>query len=231
MAGLPTCIHLEGPQGQVLLDCGAAVLPGLSRHGLDPARLDAIVLSHLHGDHFAGVPFALLEASFGSPRTRPLVVAGPGGHEIRIRDTLELLFPGAWRHVEERVPLRFVELPARQVCAVGPTEVVAFPVEHPSGSRSFALRVTMAGRAVGFSGDTEWTETLLDVARDADLFICECSSFERRVPYHLSYRTIQDRLPHLAARRIVLTHLGTEMIARLPEVELECAADDLTLHL
>ena len=69
------------------------------------------------------------------------------------------------------------------------------------------------------------------MARDADLFICECSSFERRVPYHLSYRTIQDRLPHLAARRIVLTHLGTEMIARLPEVELECAADDLTLHL
>jgi ribonuclease BN (tRNA processing enzyme) len=56
--------------------------------------LDIILLSHLHGDHFGGLPFLILDAQF-SRRTRPLVIAGPPGVEARVRDAMEVLFPGS----------------------------------------------------------------------------------------------------------------------------------------
>ncbi len=222
---LPTCIHLDHPGGQVLIDCGGAVLASLSRAGLAPVAIDTIFLTHLHGDQFAGVPFVILEACFVSQRSNPLVIAGPPDVESRVRQTLELLFPGAGAYVDERMTLRFVELVERRPTPLGPSTVEAYPVVHPSGSTSFGLRVTVAGKTVAYSGDTEWTDALVDLAHEADLFICECYSFETVVPYHLSYRTLQDRLPRLSAKRLILTHLGREMFAHRPQIDLECADD------
>jgi len=98
----------------------------------------------------------------------------------------------------------------------------------------YALRVEGAGRTIAYSGDTEWTDTLLNVAAGADLFICECFAFEREARYHLNWRTIEANLPKLGAKRVLLTHLGPEALAnrngiRHPQVSL--AEDGLQLEL
>src|SRR5256885_5253601 len=82
-----TCIHVQAAGAQVLLDCGASSLVAMRRFGVDPQAIDAVVLSHLHGDHFGGVPFLILDAQF-KRRTRPLTVAGPPGVEARVRATM-----------------------------------------------------------------------------------------------------------------------------------------------
>jgi ribonuclease BN (tRNA processing enzyme) len=64
------------------MDCGASSLIAMRRFGVDPSAIDAVILSHLHGDHFGGVPFLILDGQF-TRRTRPLVVAGPPGLEAR----------------------------------------------------------------------------------------------------------------------------------------------------
>lgn len=80
-----------------------------------------------------------------------------------------------------------------------------------------ALRLELGGCTIAFSGDTGWRDTLKDVARDADLFICQAYAFSREASGFLSHRTIADHLAELGCRRSILHHIGPEMQARLGE--------------
>jgi ribonuclease BN (tRNA processing enzyme) len=84
---------------------------------------------------------------------------------------------------------------------------------------------------LAYSGDTAWTERLVEVARGADLFVCEAYTFEQNVPYHVSYRTLQEHRGRLACRRLMVTHMGPEMLRRAPEADVECAADGQIISL
>jgi ribonuclease BN (tRNA processing enzyme) len=218
-----TCLCVSGAGDAGLIDCGASSLVALRRAGVDPGEIGWVLLSHLHGDHFGGVPFFILDGQF-SRRTRPLVVAGPPGVRERVEAAMEVLFPGSTR-VTRRFATEFVELPERVASSVGPARVVAFAVEHASGAPAYALRVTYGDQVITYSGDTEWTESLVEAAAEANLFVCEAYAFEKKIRYHLDYRTLQEHLPRIGCRRLILTHLGPDMLARLAEVELECAED------
>jgi len=218
-----TCIHVALGASQLLLDCGASSLIAMRRFGVDPQAIDTVILSHLHGDHFGGVPFLILDGQF-KRRTRPLVVVGPPGVETRIKTTMEALFPGSTR-VERKFDTRFVELADRVPLAVGPLSVTAFEVSHASGAPPFALRVAGEGRTVAYSGDTEWTESLIEAARGADLFVAEALFFDKRVKYHLDLATLLQHRTRLDCRRLILTHMGEDMLARLDGLEVEAAED------
>jgi ribonuclease BN (tRNA processing enzyme) len=84
---------------------------------------------------------------------------------------------------------------------------------------------------VTYSGDTEWTESLVEAARGADVFVCEAYFFEKPIRYHLDYRTLAAHRARLDCRRIVLTHMSRDMLDRAAEADLECAADGLVLPL
>src|SRR5918995_4643256 len=158
-----TCFFVSAGRDRFLIDCGATSLVAMRRFGVDPSAIDTVFLSHLHGDHFAGLPFLLLEAQFVTRRSRPLTIVGPSGTRQRLLDALELLFPDsgqtAWRF-----PLEFLELEPHRSARAGGVAVTAYPVEHPSGAPSFALQFGCGGRRIGYSGDTEWTDQLIEVA-------------------------------------------------------------------
>jgi ribonuclease BN (tRNA processing enzyme) len=220
-----TCLLLSGAGEPILIDCGASSLIALKRAGVDPAGIGWVVVSHLHGDHFGGLPFLILEGQF-SRRTRPLVVAGPPGVRQRVEAAMEVLFPGSTR-VSRRFATEFVELGERVEASVGPATVTAFAVEHASGAPAYALRVQYGGKLVAYSGDTEWTESLVAAARGADLFVCEAYSFERKIRYHLDYGALREHAARIDCRRIILTHMGPDMLSRLGGVEHEHAEDGL----
>lgn len=218
-----TCFHVRAEVTQFLIDCGASSLIAMKRFGVDPSSLDIILLSHLHGDHFGGLPFLILDAQF-SRRTRPLVIAGPPGVEARIRDAMEVLFPGS-SAVQRKFIVQFAKLAEGSETVLGPLSVIPYRVVHPSGAPSFALRVTCGGKVIGYSGDTEWTDTLVQAARGADLFICEAYVFEKKIKYHLDYRTLMDRRTQLGCRRLMLTHMSDDMLQRLQGLDADWAED------
>ena len=220
---LQTCIHVRSGEETLLIDCGASSLTAMNRFGVDPSSVDRILISHLHGDHFGGIPFLILDGQFAR-RTRPLLVAGPEGVEERVKASMKVFFPGSSK-VERKFPLSFAELSPRRETTLGSLQVTSFEGVHPSGSSSLALRIHLAGRTISYSGDTEWTESLLDAARDADLFICEAYYFEKKIKYHLDYRTILGQLPRLGCRRIILTHMSQDLLSRLGEVRIDWAED------
>ncbi len=225
-----TCIYAETPSVRVLLDCGASSLIAMRRCGVDPAWIDAILLTHLHGDHFGGLPFFILEAQLVSKRTRPLVIAGPPGTQARVQAAQEVLFADSSR-VQQKFRIEFVEIKERTPLAVAGLRVTAYPAAHASGAPSYALRIESGGKTLVYSGDTDWADALAEAARGADLFICEAYFFEKRTKYHMNYRTLMEHRAALECRRIVLTHMSADLLSRLSEVEIEPAADGKKLFI
>jgi ribonuclease BN (tRNA processing enzyme) len=208
----------------VLVDCGASALIAMRRAGVDPASVEWVVVSHLHGDHFAGLPFMILDGQFRR-RTRPLRIAGPPGLTERLRSAMEVLFPGS-STAKRRFGVEVVELAARTPTSLGPAVVTAIEVVHPSGAPAYALRLRYGGRIVAYSGDTEWTDALVEVATGADLFVCEAYFFDKPVKYHMSFAALAMNRSRLGCRRLVLTHMSDDMLGRSPAPDLE-VADDL----
>jgi ribonuclease BN (tRNA processing enzyme) len=223
------CISVRAPEGHALLDCGATSLVALKRLGIDPGTVDAVLVTHLHGDHFGGLPFLILDGQF-SRRTRPLVVAGPPGLAARLPQTMEALYPGS-STVERRFTVEVVELPERVETAVGPFRATAYPVDHASGAPAYALRLLAGDSIVACSGDTAWTDTLLEVATGADLFVCEAYTYERAVRYHLPYAGIREHREQLGCRRLLLTHPGPDLLDHRADLDDELAEDGQVLTL
>ena len=230
-----TCLHLEDTdpsapdEGALLIDCGATSLVAMKKWGIDPNTIGSVALSHLHGDHFAGVPWLILDGRF-SGRRRPLVVAGPAGAEQRVRETFQALYPAA-PAAELPFDVRYDELSAGAPHRLGPATVTPYEVVHQSGAPSFGLRVQYGSRVIGYSGDTEWTDRLVDLAAGADLFVCECNSWEKPIPGHMDYPTLLARRGQLDCRRLIITHLGPEMIAHKEALEIEAAVDGMVVQL
>jgi ribonuclease BN (tRNA processing enzyme) len=223
------CIHLRGRNDQdpVLLDCGATSLSALRSAGLDPGEIAGVFVSHLHGDHFGGLPFLILDGQF-TRRSKPLAVAGPPGTGRRLSDAMECLFPGS-SAVSRRFPLDVTELQPGVTSTVAGTQVIGWEVAHPSGAPALALRLEMGGRVIAYSGDTAWTDVLLEVADGADPFIAEAYRMDKVIPHHLRHADLATRRDVLTSSRIVLTHMGPDVLARRDEVLFETARDGLVL--
>jgi len=225
-----TCIHLSG-SGQVLLvDCGTTSLVALKSQGLDPNAVDAVAVTHLHGDHFGGLPLLILDGQF-SGRSAPLQVAGPPGIRIRLAETMEALFPGS-SQTRQRFPVEITELaPDGTPAELGASTVRGWEVEHASGAPPLALRIDIGGVRFAYSGDTRWTPALIEAADGADLFAVEAYTFDRPIRYHLDYQTLRAHLEEIRTQRIVLTHMSGDMLARLADADLPAAYDGMIVDL
>ena len=171
-----TCFFLESAKGTLLVDCGATSLVALKAHGLDPNRVDGIVLSHLHGDHFGALPFLLLDAQFLAQRERPLLIAGPPGTRARLDAALDVFFPRSTAN-KWRFSWKVMEIEVGRETDVLGHSVTTTEVVHYSGAPSTALRLSDGKALFAYSGDTEWVDALVAVADGADLFIVECYGY------------------------------------------------------
>ena len=189
----------------MLIDCGASSLIAMKRAGVDPSAVGWVLLTHLHGDHFGGLPFLVLDGQF-SRRTRPLVIAGPPGVRSRVEAAMEVFFPGSTT-VERRL-----RRSSSSCCRVGPS------LSAPPARRRFPSS-TRAGRVVRAAGgrwrarDRLLRRHRVDGQPDRSsprsrLFVCEAYTFERKIRYHLDYATLRAEAARLGCRRIVLTHMG-----------------------
>jgi ribonuclease BN (tRNA processing enzyme) len=220
----------ETPRSTFLVDCGPTVLFAMKNQEIDTGRIDFVIISHLHGDHFAGLPFLLLEYMYERPRTRPLVVLGPPGIEDRVRSVFRLLY----RDVGARplpFELRFRELVPEEPTTISDVEVLPIRVPHQDEDVALAVRLDVAGTRILYSGDTPWMDRFLELARGADLFLCECTAYDTSMGRHIEFTRLQPLLSQLGCRRLVLMHLGREMRERAASLGVECATEGLVIRL
>jgi ribonuclease BN (tRNA processing enzyme) len=226
---LQTCILIESGDFRCLVDCGASSLIALKRAAVDPNGIDTILVTHLHGDHFGGIPFLILDGQF-SGRSGRLLVAGPPGIAERVSQAMEVFFPGSSR-AQRKFETEFLELADGAPSTVGRLRVTPFEVIHACGAPPYALRIDLDGRTIAYSGDTEWTDRLLPAAADADLFIVEAYFHDKHVRFHLDYGTLAQHRAQLGCKRLIVTHMSPDLLARVAELPVEAAHDGLEVSL
>lgn len=219
---------VEADDRLFLLDCGPTSLLAMKRAGIAPQRLDAILLSHLHGDHFGGIPFFLIEYLYQKPPDNPLMIAGPPGTEERVLQLFELMYGGKGS-IEALARFRVLDPGRRQ--RVSDIDVFAFRVPHQTRDISLGLKVAYQGKQILFSGDSAWTEDFIEHARGVDLFLCECSFYREQPGMHVNYHALQANRHHLQCKELVLTHLGEEMLARSHELPAILAEDGMVIEI
>lgn len=224
------CIHLRPQDGSpVLLDCGATSLSALKRLGLDLGEVAAVFVSHLHGDHFGGIPFLILDGQF-SRRTAPLAVVGPPGTAQRLADTMECLFPGS-STAARRFGVDVTELAPGTSAAVSGTTARAWQAEHPSGAPTLILRLNLAGKTIAYTGDTAWTGAIADAAAHADLLIAEGYYRDKKIPYHLRLADLDAHRERLTSQRVIITHMSADVLGDDHPTSFDQARDGLIIDL
>jgi ribonuclease BN (tRNA processing enzyme) len=180
-------------------------MTALRKQRIDPNLVRTVLVSHLHGDHFGGLPFLVLDGQFRR-RTETLTVIGPPGTRSRLDVAMETLYPGS-STVTRRFEVRVLEHVDRQPREVDGLWCTPFEVRHASGAPAYALRVEGAVGSMAYSGDTEWTDALLEASEGVGLFLCEGYS-PGPVRWHLDLETLAANRHRLTCRRLVLTHLS-----------------------
>lgn len=221
---------LDAGGKRILLDAGPTLLAGLKRARLPTNSIDLVLISHLHGDHFAGLPFLILEYLYENPLKRRLTIAGPP----QLAERTWALFRNCYPETDPssvRDQIDFVVLPAAGEVTLAGARVRTMRTPHMTNELSLAFRVTLDGRTVVFSGDSGWTDELIELSTGSDLFLCECTYFEStHLRFHINYPELWDNHTRLTTRRLVITHVGREVLERAAEVKLEMAYDLMVIE-
>jgi ribonuclease BN (tRNA processing enzyme) len=226
---LNTCFHVRGESANFLIDCGASSLIGLKRLDIDRNAIQAIFVTHFHADHFAGLPFFILDAQFFTRRTEPLSIIGPTGLTDWYERVMETAFPGSSRTLP-KFRLSLHELRAGEQLSVAGVDAYAFQAHHGNpGGPFLALRLVVEGKVIAYTGDSEWTEGLVDAGHLADVFIAEAYFFDKKVKLHLDLETLEQNLHRVRPRRLILTHMSEDMLCRVAKLRYECAHDGLLI--
>jgi len=219
------CFYVHADHSDFLIDCGASSIVALKASRIPMNDIQLVLITHFHADHFGGIPFFILDAQLISKRSQPLTIAGPKGLKEWIERAMETGFPGSSK-TKQKFDLSIVELTDRRPVTLNGLRVTPFGVNHgmPDGS-CFAYRIEVEDRIIAYTGDTEWTENLIEVGREADLLIAEAYFYEKNVRNHLNYATIVNHLDQINPKRLVLTHMGGDMLSRVSDVPHEAAED------
>ncbi|HSF94726.1 MAG TPA: MBL fold metallo-hydrolase [Thermohalobaculum sp.] len=225
-----TCILVDAPGIRFAIDFGATSVNALKGLGIEHDSIDAILLTHLHGDHAAGIPVLLMDAMLGTKRQRPLTIAGPPGTAARLPVIFGALFPGS-EAMQPKFPLDVVEIAMQRPLDLLGLRITTWPAIHTPQTVPTSMRVEVAGKVIAYTGDTAWNEHLPALARGSDLLIAECYFHTKPVPFHLNYPAIREHRDELQTRRLILTHMGPEMLAAAESVPEECAHDGMVVTL
>ena len=186
----------DGRTWNVLLDLGSGALGPLQRH-VDPADLDAVLLTHLHPDHCAdlcGLYVAHTYAPDGPPARR-LPVWGPRGTRSRISLMYQVF---SFSRLEDRVAI-----------VVGPLTITPYAVNHPV--EAYGFRVEADGAVLAYTGDTDSCDSLGHLMADADLVLADSAFVDGRDDVrgiHLSAsRAARAAAGAGGVKRLVLTHM------------------------
>ena len=197
---------LEVGEEKFLLDIGPATIPRLLKLGVKIEEIDAFFLSHFHPDHVTDlIPFFFATRyALGYKREKPVnLYAGEGFS--RFFAGLQNAF-GRWVEPPEGL-LKVEELSTSCESAFlkPPLEIRTAPVAH--NPESLAYRFDFEGKSLVYSGDTDYSPSLIALAREADLLILECSFPEgQKVPGHLVPSLAGQMAGEARVKKLVLSH-------------------------
>jgi ribonuclease BN (tRNA processing enzyme) len=195
--------------GRILVDCGCAVQVQMPRAGLDLGDVSTVLLTHFHADHTYMLPVFLGARALNLADPAPLRLAGPPGTEEYVRRLLRTGYGATLQTtIRARLQPSTLVLQDGSDTAADGYRIRAHAVVHSTGP-SLAYAITGPdGATVGFSGDSEMCAGLRRCAAQAELMVCECTSFEGPLASHVWAGEVSELIAALPSTRFVLSHLS-----------------------
>lgn len=193
-----------------LFEAPPQALMSLNRLGVGVDDVEAVFLSHHHGDHFLGLPFLLLQWKYKG-RTRPVRIVGPPETEEVARQVCERTYPTVF---DSPVEIEWVVAKPGETLRIGDLSVEPVEVKHDTKlNLNLGYGCELGGTQFAYSGDSALCDGVLDLARRADVFVSECSSVDEVTDVHMNLR---DDMPRVRAAmdssaHLVLTHLDADV--------------------
>ncbi len=195
-----------------LFEAPPQALQSLNKLGMDANGLDAVILSHHHGDHFLGLPSLLLQWKYFG-RQRPVVIVGPPRTRELATDIALKVYPGV---MDAGFEITWIEAEPGQRIAIAGLELEALGVKHDRRlSGSLGFNAVLGGRRFAYTGDTAKCDAVLDMARHAEVLVSECASRAEVLDIHMN---LVDDMPRVRAAmqpeaHLLLTHITPDVTA------------------
>ena len=231
-----SCVVVRAGSETLIFDLGSGAVRGMLRADLDLFSVDRIFFTHFHPDHTVDVVPLLFSIKYGSQekRTKPLHVTGPAPFVGFWTDLMKVW--GKWMAGD--YALLVSELPPEcpSPIELGGCRLSWAPAEHRP--ESIAYRLDSESGAFVYTGDTEYSESVIELSRGADTLLIECAfPDDSSVPGHLTPSAVSQIAREAGVNRVILTHIypETDLLDLTSEVgdgfdgEVIVAEDGLTL--
>ena len=211
---------VELPGARIMMDCGAGTVHALARFGLPWERMTHLFISHFHVDHIGELASLLSAFRYGmkTDRSEPFTLIGPLGLD-RVIDGLKTAFGS--RLFEPRFPVSVRMVTPGERLEPGSDSTLSV-AKTPHTQESLAVRIESRGRALCYTGDTDYSEQLAGFLSKADVLISECSLREPREGVrHLSVRQAARLAAKAEVAKLIVTHFYFEVDETELKAELE----------
>jgi len=211
---------VELPDARVMLDCGAGTMHALARYGLKWEQMTHLFVSHFHVDHIGELASLFFAFRYGmkTDRKEPFTIIGPLGLD-RVMDGLKMAFGSKLFEAKFQVSVRMITPGERLKLGSDSTLSVA---KTPHTEESLAVRIESRGRALSYTGDTDYSEELASFFNKADVLISECAFREPREGVrHLSVSQAARLAAKAEVAKLIVTHFYFEVNEDELKAELE----------
>lgn len=217
---------IEMNSATILVDCGFTVPLALQKEGIEFSSLDYIVITHYHGDHYAGLASILLGLKYVSPQYKKLTIIGPGNVSEKLKGLFKVLYPGAYDLINElNVDMKSVDFLGDKL-QTKDFNLVVHPMVHSDLALPVGYLFEKNGFKIGFSGDTCWHDGLNAFIEFGDKLVIECNFVHKTGHGHISIEELESsEMVQIKKKDIYLTHLCKESAYKAKELGYNILSD------
>lgn len=190
----------------ILVDTPNGLVKYIKNFGFDILKIDTILITHLHGDHFFELPFFMLEKYFNKDVHKVNIIC-PIGTKKKVEQLFEIGFPGDYEKVKEIINVNFIELGREAYIKVDKVDVESKIVEHGELKPAFGYIIHSNNKKVGFSGDSIYCKAIDEIVRKSDISILDMSLKEDGNNAHMGFNDIKYLCEKYPNKKIIATHM------------------------
>lgn len=201
---LSACTLIDG---NLLIDVGNGIVKKIKQMGYSMADIENCLITHLHGDHFADIPFLLIDRG-GENTQNPLNIYGPQGLESKIKELYDILvFPIDFETAKEKAKVKFVEFKKLEHKSIdGKNFVTSFEVEHGNCKPAYGYIVERDNYKIGFSGDSAYCESVSQIVEQSDIAILDMCFIEAK-KVHMGVEEVVKIAKSYPNKKFATTHM------------------------
>lgn len=201
-----TFMLVRGETTNLLIDCGGSPTQRLAQVGVMPDEIDHIILTHNHPDHIYGLPLLLLNAWMAG-RKAPILIYGPAG---TIRSVRKLLQAMEFKTLPNFTPIKYHTVIPNSITAlppIGEFDVSAAPTRHYVPTMALCITERATGKRFAYSADTSPDKSVVELARDANVFLHEATLLDESSAGHSSAQEAGAQAAAANVGELVLIHV------------------------